>query len=114
MMITLLAQLVAPTIQRGPIRLPGTDAVIERKVPKDSKTVIDKDSLEESSGKIIPEPSNKFREEDIEAAKNLIQNVKGATALPDEEIIKTLAECLGKDKTIFSKNCASSLAATYI
>ena len=52
MMITLLAQLVAPTIQRGPIRLPGTDAGIERKVQKDSRTIIDKDSLEETSGKL--------------------------------------------------------------
>jgi len=114
MMITLLAQLVAPTIQRGPIRLPGTDAVIERKAPKDSKTIIDKAPLESSSEKNAPEPSNRFRQEDIEAAKNLVQNVKGATALPNEEIIKTLAECLGKDKTIFTKNCASSLAAKYI
>ena len=114
MMITLLGQLVAPPIQRGPIRLPGTGAGIERKAPKDSRTIIDKDSLEESSENIIPEPSNKLTQEDIEAAKNLVQNVKGATALPNEEIIKTLAECLGKDKTIFTTNCASSLAAKYI
>ena len=70
-MITLLGQLVAPPIQRGPIRLPGTGAEIERKAPKDSRTIIDKDSLEEPSENIIPEPSNKLTQEDIEAAKKI-------------------------------------------
>jgi hemolysin activation/secretion protein len=112
-MIFLLAQLVAPPVQLGPVRLPGPGTGEQRSAPSTAPTgqppVLE---TEPAPARETPAPGGPAA---APAAAAPLPRIEGSVPLGQAEITRLLAPCLAISDPVQRLNaCAASLAASLV